>query len=333
MKKRFFAMALAVVLLVGMMSGVLAADVRGPFVSYAGTLVGKSGPDLGFGNSNWCVRFVNYCAKNNGGGDISGLFPDTGSVTSSAKHFAGLGRYYYFDDTYIPGGSDARKQGVGIPMNTEKIEKGDLAYFISNSDGGFEHIGIVETVNSNGVTIVHGSWSNRVARTNVVFGKTIGSNYPVRFAGIAKPDYASAGSTSETVPSAPLKIAPTTEPTEHMTLGAPFYFRGSITSGSAVTSATVSILSSDGSVLQTRSITPNKTSVDILNDGLDSLKFGQLEEGAYTLKLTATDAAGATQEWSKVFSIGNATLQPAASTLVLSPAKEPGEKRVRAIQG
>lgn len=324
MKKRVLAIMLAATMLIGAGPMVMAANDRYQFVAYAGGLVGKSGPDLGFGNSNWCVRFINYCAKNNGSMDISGLFPDTGSVTVSAQYFANVGRYYYFDDPYIPDSSDARKQGTSIPMNINNIEKGDLAYFISNSNGEFEHIGIVETINANGVTIVHGSWSNRVARTDVTFGKTIGSNYPVRFAAIAKPGYSGSTTTVEI----PLTISPTSEPGEHREVGAPFYFRGSITSGYTITSATVSILSSDGSTLQTRTVYPNKTRVDILADGLDSLKFGKLDVGAYTLVLSATDASGDSQEWSRAFSVGNADVISLPSDLTIAPTTAPAENMV-----
>lgn len=316
MKRRILAMALAAALLIGAAPMALAADVRDQFISYAGSLVGKSGSDLGFGNKNWCVRFINYCARNNGSADISNLFLDTGSVTASAQHFAGMGKYYYFDDSYIPSGSDARKQGTPIPMNINNIERGDLAYFISDSDGGFEHIGIVETVNTDGVTIVHGSWSNRVARTTVVFGKTIGSNYPVRFAGIAKPDYSNIMGGSSTIS---LSITPTSEPGEHRDVGASFYFRGSITSGSPIISATVQVRAADNAtVVMERTVTPNKTNVDILNDGLDSLKFGSLGEGNYYLWLLAQDSNGQTAEWNVHFSVGypaeDVPLPPATGT-------------------
>lgn len=196
MRKRIFAIAMAVILTAGSWPQARATsweELRDKFVSYAASTVGNNGAYFGFGSSNWCVRFINYCAKNNGV-DVSALFPDTASVTQSAKFFAQKGTYYYFDDPYIPADSDARKQGRPTDMNPRNMQAGDLAYFISNGDGGFEHIGIIESVHENGVVIVHGSWSNRVARTTVNFRATIGSNYPVRFAGIARPDWRSMAS-------------------------------------------------------------------------------------------------------------------------------------------
>lgn len=107
----------------------------------------------------------------------------------------------------------------------------------------------------------------------------------------------------------PLSINTTTKPTANMKEGSPFYFRGSITSGSSITSATVSILGANGTtVVQTKTVYPNATSVDILKGGLDDLKFGKLAVGGYYLYLTATDASGQTAEWKEPFSIGNAPL-------------------------
>lgn len=106
-----------------------------------------------------------------------------------------------------------------------------------------------------------------------------------------------------------LSINTTTKPTANMKKGNPFYFRGSITSGSSITSATVSILDANGTtVIQTKTVYPNANSVDILKGGLDDLKFGKLAVGGYYLYLTATDASGQTAEWKEPFSIGNAPL-------------------------
>lgn len=101
-----------------------------------------------------------------------------------------------------------------------------------------------------------------------------------------------------------LTIAPTTKPGQNMAKGKAFYFKGKITSNYNITSATISILSPDGgSTYQTRTITPNKTTVDIATSGLDSLKFGKLASGSYLFRLTATDASGKTQTWEQAFSI------------------------------
>lgn len=102
-----------------------------------------------------------------------------------------------------------------------------------------------------------------------------------------------------------LAINPTSEPGEHRDAGAAFYFRGSITSNYNVTSATIQVRGADNaSVVMEKTVTPNKTNVDILKDGLDSLKFGSLGEGNYYLWLFAQDSSGKTAEWCVHFSVG-----------------------------
>lgn len=102
-----------------------------------------------------------------------------------------------------------------------------------------------------------------------------------------------------------LSINPTSEPGEHRDVGAPFYFRGSITSNYNVTSATIQVRSGDNAaVVMEKTVTPNKTNVDILKDGLDSLKFGSLGEGNYHLWLCAYDSSGNVAEWHVQFSVG-----------------------------
>lgn len=102
-----------------------------------------------------------------------------------------------------------------------------------------------------------------------------------------------------------LSIDPTSEPGEHRDAGAAFYFRGSITSNYNVTSATIQVRGADNaSVVMEKTVTPNKTNVDILKDGLDSLKFGSLGEGNYYLWLFAQDSSGKTAEWCVHFSVG-----------------------------
>ena len=126
-------------------------------------------------------------------------------------------------------------------------------------------------------------------------------------------------------PQSSLAISPSTKPGNDMEQGKPFYFKGKITSNYNVTSATVSILSPDGgATYQTRTITPNKTTVDIATSGLDSLKFGKLEPGSYLFRLTAKDASGKSQTWEQAFSI-----KGTASTLTISPTTKPGNDMAR----
>ena len=103
-----------------------------------------------------------------------------------------------------------------------------------------------------------------------------------------------------------LTISPTSEPGEHREVGSSFYFRGSITSNYNITSVTVQVRGADNStVVMEKTVTPNKKTVDILNDGLDSLKFGSLQEGNYYLWLLAKDSSGQEASWNVHFSVGN----------------------------
>lgn len=128
-------------------------------------------------------------------------------------------------------------------------------------------------------------------------------------------------------PASSLTIAPTTWPGQDMEPGKPFYFKGSITSNYTITSATISILSPDrNTIYQTRTIAPNKTTVDIATSGLDSLKFGQLASGSYLFRLTAQDDSGNTQAWEQAFSIKSASV---ASTLTIAPTTKPGQNMAK----
>lgn len=125
----------------------------------------------------------------------------------------------------------------------------------------------------------------------------------------AYPAYSSGSTSGEST----LAIFPTQFPTGALTPGAPFYFRGSITSNYSITSATVQVLYQGGGVVQERTVSPNKTTVDFLRDSLDELKFGQLAVGAYVMRLATTDSSGKTAEWSSTFTIGTPALPPTIS--------------------
>lgn len=121
-------------------------------------------------------------------------------------------------------------------------------------------------------------------------------------------------------PQSSLTISISRGPSGSLPQGKPFYFRGSITSNYAVKKATVSILNTNGGTVQTKTVYPNKKSVDILADGLDDLKFGKLAPGAYTLTLSASDAAGSSKQWSSSFTIAGSA---AASSLAIQVKSGP----------
>lgn len=145
-----------------------------------------------------------------------------------------------------------------------------------------------------------------------------------------------------------VKIQTKTQPGENMEQGKPFYFKGTITSGYNITSATVSVLTPDRKLLGSqwsKTVAPNKTTVDIATSGLDSLKFGNLAPGSYILLLTAENSVHKTNRWEQAFSIkgkvaaSTPTPKPAAaqtttqptqpqvpqSTLTIAPTTWPGQ--------
>lgn len=68
---------------------------------------------------------------------------------------------------------------------------------------------------------------------------------------------------------------------------------GTIKSGSKITNVTGKIINSSGKAVQTKSISPNATSVNLKTSAINkNLKFGKLAKGKYKLQITAKDAAG-----------------------------------------
>lgn len=309
MKRKILAMALALVLLVRIAPTSLAAGSGAQgMVNAANSYLEKAvGPDFGGGENDWCGRFLYRCAED--AGESAALCGSVNTMKSTNGAMAWFvqngceGGYFYEGVNY---------GNYGMTQNHLKNKEnyspalGDIIFYDwDGTPSNFGHMELVTGISGRTITTIGGStggsckqkdWNGRYhvhAHTYDVSNRVI--------VGYVRPNYK--GTSGESV--LLLSITPTTEPYEHMAPG-PFYFRGSITSGYTVTSATVSILSADGAVLQTRTVTPNKATVDILADGLDSLKFGQLGEGGYFLTLSATDASGDFQEWKKPFSIGSA---------------------------
>ncbi|MBR5348832.1 MAG: C39 family peptidase [Lachnospiraceae bacterium] len=79
---------------------------------------------------------------------------------------------------------------------------------------------------------------------------------------------------------------------------------GSFSSGSKITSVVGKIINSSGTVVQSQTIYPNSTSVDLKSSAINSnLRFGTLARGGYSLSVTATDAAGHTLTRTVTFSV------------------------------
>ena len=91
-------------------------------------------------------------------------------------------------------------------------------------------------------------------------------------------------------PASTLNVSGVSMATTSITQGSSCNITGTITSNYAITSVKGQILNSSGTAVQTKTITPNSTSVDIKSSAINSdLKFGTLAPGSYTLKIVATD--------------------------------------------
>lgn len=315
MKKRVLSLLLAAVLLLGLMPAALAANPGGAqgVVDAAKGYLEQDyavGSYFGGGDTDWCGRFLYRCAEDAGEtAALCGSLDTLKSTLRAMPWFVTNGKQvgYFYDTIYISNYGLNASLLVSKANYTPKV--GDIIFY--DWDGNptsLGHMEIVSSVSDGKVTTIGGSTGGSCTQKNWggkyhVHAHTydISSKYIVAY---ARPAY---GSTSTSTSS--LSINTTTKPTANMKEGSPFYFRGSITSGSSITSATVSILDANGTtVVQTKTVYPNANSVDILKGGLDDLKFGKLAVGGYYLYLTATDASGQTAEWKEPFSIGNAPL-------------------------
>lgn len=198
-------------------------------------------------------------------------------------------------------------------MIVQQVKSDSIVVYESNFDGA-EHVNIREV-----------TFKNFASKYNHTIALFHAKNYDTVN-----------GSTNDTptstyVPST-LTIAPTTFPYQNMPQGKPFYFKGTISSNYKISTVMISIRTGDEKrIVQTCTIEPSKTIVDIATSGLDSLKFSELEPGNYVLHLLAIDNNdhGAVKEWKQAFSIAGAapvTPAPAVSTLTISPTTQPSER-------
>lgn len=326
MKKKAFAVLLAVVMLIGATPISLATDYTydaDAAIFYARTWAYGRNKDYGGGANNDCANFVSQCLV---AGGLERTNDWTGSYWNSAREDHNQDLLHYLTNTlgatlYIKNEEERSKLStwrenwvtdINVPLNeySKSVVRPGMLIWTMGSGGA--HVVICTKV-ENGNIYYAGHSNDRCDYTY--------SGLDSQIACVVDVGSSNGGGNKEKR----LSISPISEPGEHREVGTPFYFRGSITSGSPITSATVSILASDGSILQTRTVNPNKTNVDILADGLDSLKFGKQGEGAYTLVLSATDASGDSQEWSRAFSVGNVDVTPPPSDLTIAPTTFPTE--------
>lgn len=309
MKRKILTMVLACMLMIGLLPIAGAADGAQSMANAALNYLERvSGPDLGFGSQNWCGYFLYRCAEDSGQtAALGGSSATMASTNSSMKWFinnaASVGCFY---QAVIDTGRYGFSNGNLMNRSNYSPAVGDVIYYDwDGNPNGMGHMEVITTVSGRQITTVGGSTGSSCSGWNGVLHVhkhtyDVSSSYIVAY---ARPNYS--GAAPVTPSASTLSINPTSEPGEHRDVGAPFYFRGSITSNYNVTSATIQVRSGDNAaVVMEKTVTPNKTNVDILKDGLDSLKFGSLGEGNYHLWLCAYDSSGNVAEWHVQFSVG-----------------------------
>lgn len=105
----------------------------------------------------WCATFVSACAIKVG---ATSIIPTECSCNKMIELFKNLGEWVE-DDSYIPNPGDI------IFYDWDDNGKGD-------NKGSSDHVGIVESVDNNTITVIEGNYSNSVKRRYLaVNGKTI----------------------------------------------------------------------------------------------------------------------------------------------------------------
>ena len=105
----------------------------------------------------WCATFVSACAIKIG---ATNIIPTECSCNKMIELFKNLGEWIE-DDSYVP------KLGDIIFYDWDDNGNGD-------NKGSSDHVGIVESVDNNTITVIEGNYSNSVKRRYLaVNGKTI----------------------------------------------------------------------------------------------------------------------------------------------------------------
>lgn len=319
MKQKMLAMVLACLLVLGLLPMVGAADTSWKAWSQGDSrwgsmsIAANGDSSKTMGRLGCLVVAINKILIHSGQQDPSSFTPADCAkallATNMLSNNAGI-LYGNYNKTFLPtygpelthessSSHGAWDKSTAVSTVSGKINSGYYVIVcVKNKSTGNTHWMAVDYVgddiyvmDNGGVIPLYGTSKYNGGVTDQVYFKYSGSkSYPA--------------SASDPEPST-LSINPTSEPGEHRNAGAAFYFRGSITSNYNVTSATIQVRGADNaSVVMEKTVTPNKTNVDILKDGLDSLKFGSLGEGNYYLWLFAQDSSGKTAEWCVHFSVG-----------------------------
>lgn len=123
-------------------------------INYAYDEIGKT-DGTKYGTSGaWCAAFVTWCAKKSGALNNSSIVPSN-SCTAFSNSFINNGQWR---------------------ANGENPQAGDIVFFDNDVEAGPGHVGIVESVNGNIITVIHGNWSDKVCRTTLDISNGIGGN-------------------------------------------------------------------------------------------------------------------------------------------------------------
>lgn len=104
--------------------------------------------------SYWCAMFVSWCA--NQAGISENVIPKHSYCPNGAQWFMDMGRWYYRSSSYRP-------------------KPGDIVYFYT--EGGINHVGIVESVEGSTLRTIEGNTSDMVARRSYNLSDTYIAGY------------------------------------------------------------------------------------------------------------------------------------------------------------
>ena len=235
--------------------------------------------------SGWCAMFVCWCAYQAGAG-LNVAYNKNGASPSLLLDWFKSNATY---DTSF--------------LSSPKV--GDFIFF-GKSSGYAEHVAIVTDYNSSTrvVSLVGGnqgsSSGGAVTSSSCTWrsGATWGGQYVI---GYGRPKYLS-GSTPPSPSDDSLSLYSYNYPTS-LDVGEVFSIYGTVSSGySNITSLTVGVYNTSGSLETGKTVYPNAKTYSIAN--VDAyVKFNELSAGTHYYRITATNASGSKQLLNKQFSV------------------------------
>lgn len=171
------------------------------YVEKAKSQNGKTGRDLGF-NTAWCGYYVWWVANQTG---LTNSFPSKSNCANGKQILAEMSNKggqstYFYNDSKIKGASFGS-------VDTFEPKIGDIVIFRTSktSDSSsytyrWAHVGIVQSVSKDQITVVHGNWNERVT-VGTKFNRKGTTKYDTYYsiAGYARPNYLVNSNTSGNV--------------------------------------------------------------------------------------------------------------------------------------